>query len=125
MGNDRDAIERTVQLYMDGVAAGDAAKLKQAFHEDARMFGFLGQRYDVPIADMIEMVVGQPADTGSYKGRIVSVSQTGDAAVVEVAEDGFWGTLSFVDYFSLSKIDGTWKIVNKVFAHTGGELPEA
>jgi Putative lumazine-binding len=30
---------------------------------------------------------------------------------------------SFVDYFTLAKIDGVWKIVNKVFAHTGGEMP--
>jgi hypothetical protein len=33
------------------------------------------------------------------------------------------GTLSFTDFFSLSRIDGEWKIVNKTFAHTGGEPP--
>jgi len=41
-----------------------------------------------------------------------------------VVEEGYWGTVSFVDYLSLAKIDGTWKIVNKLFAHTGGEPPE-
>jgi uncharacterized protein (TIGR02246 family) len=125
MGTDSEAIEQTVQLYIDGVATGDADKLKRAFHDDARMFGFLGQRYDVPIGEMIEMIVAQPADTGSYKGTIADVRQTGDAAIVEVTEEGFWGTLSFVDYFSLAKFDATWKIVNKVFAHTGGEMPQA
>jgi Putative lumazine-binding len=42
---------------------------------------------------------------------------------VTLEEDGCWGNLSFVDYFTLAKIDGTWKIVNKTFAHTGGEMP--
>ena len=59
----------TVQLYIDGVATGDAAKLEQAFHQDARMYGALdGQRYDIPISEMIKMVESQPANTdGSFR----------------------------------------------------------
>jgi hypothetical protein len=33
------------------------------------------------------------------------------------------GNVSFVDFMSLARIDGAWKIVNKTFAHTGGEPP--
>jgi hypothetical protein len=40
-----------------------------------------------------------------------------------IEETGFWGTLSFTDFFALSRFDGEWKIVNKTFAHTGGEPP--
>ncbi len=40
-----------------------------------------------------------------------------------VAEEGYWGSVSFIDYFQLAQIDGTWKIVSKLFAHTGGEPP--
>ena len=47
-----------------------------------------------------------------------------DAAFATVAEEGCWGTVSFTDYLSLARINGTWKIVNKLFAHTGGEPPE-
>jgi hypothetical protein len=32
--------------------------------------------------------------------------------------------VSFIDYLSLSRINGRWKIVSKLFAHTGGEPPE-
>ena len=110
----------TVQLYIDGVGAGDAAKLEQAFHPDARMYGAVdGQRYDVPISEMITMIAAQPADTDGS----VDVAEEGDAAVVTIEEHGFWGVLSFVDYFSLARIDGSWKIVNKTFAQTGGSLP--
>lgn len=51
--DDHDDICRVVQLYIDGAAKGDVSKLKEAFHKDARMFGgFMGTRYDVPIAEL-------------------------------------------------------------------------
>ena len=114
----------TVQLYIDGVAKGDAAKLEQAFHQDARMYGAVdGQRYDIPISEMIKMIEAQPADAdGTFSASVRSVDEEGDAATVTIEEHGFWGVLSFVDYFSLARIDGSWKIVNKTFAQTGGSL---
>lgn len=49
MVDDYDAICRTVQLCLDGEATGDANKLREAFHEDARIFGSLaGDRFDGP-----------------------------------------------------------------------------
>lgn len=122
---DFDAIAHVVQLCLDGEATGDVDKLREAFHEDARMFGSLaGERYDVPISGLMEMSASSPADTGHYRSRILSVHQTGDAALAIVAEEGYWGTVSFIDYLSLSRINGRWQIVNKLFAHTGGEPPE-
>jgi Putative lumazine-binding len=35
-----------------------------------------------------------------------------------------FGSLAGVDYLSLTKVGGEWKIVSKLFAHTGGEPPE-
>ena len=84
----------------------------------------MGTRYDVPIAELFRLSESKPADTGKYRGRIISVSQTGDVAFAVVAEDGFWGTVSFVDYFLLTRIEGKWKITCKTFAHTGGEPPK-
>ena len=121
---DRVAIERVVHLYIDGAAKGDADKLRQAFHEDARMFGSVGgNRIDVPIGQMIEMAVAGPMDSGgNYDATIAAVEQVGDAATVRLEESGCWGTASFVD-FSLSRFESGWKIVNKTFAHTGGDVP--
>ena len=121
---DYDAIRQVVQLCLDGEAKGDVAKLQEAFHEDARMFGDLGgTRYDVPIQGLFDMAADGPADTGNYHARILSVTQVGDAATAVVVEEGYWGTVSFVDFLSLCRINGTWKIVNKTFAHTGGQPP--
>jgi hypothetical protein len=125
--SEREAIERIVQLYINGASKGDVAKLNEAFHPDARMFGSLGgERVDVPISEMIAMSESQPLESdGSYRATVRTLEQVGDAATVTISEEGCWGGVSFVDFFSLSKINGTWKIVNKTFAHTGGQPRES
>src|ERR671938_886267 len=123
--SDYDAIHRVLQLCTEGEAKGDVTKLQEAFHPDARMFGSLaGTRYTVPIAELFELAQSAPADTGNYRSRVLSVQQTGDAAVGVVAEEGYWGTVSFIDYFLLARIEGNWKIVCKLFEHIRGEPPE-
>jgi hypothetical protein len=122
---ERDAIAAVVQLYIDGSADGDASTLEQAFHPDARMYGSLsGQRMDIPIAELYKLIEGNPMNSaGNYEASVTSIDQAEDAAVARLDESGCWGSVSFVDFFSLAKIDGSWQIVNKVFAHTGGEMP--
>ena len=122
---EREAIEAAVQSYVDGASSGDATKLKEAFHPEAWMFGSVGeQRFDMPISQMIDMAASQPMDVnGSYSARVTSVEQVGDAATAVLEETGCWGAVSFVDIFALARIEGSWKIVNKTFAHTGGEMP--
>lgn len=114
-----------VDLYIQGVAQGDADVIGAAFHADARMFGALGdQRVDMPISDMINMVTAQPADVdGTFKATVRSIEEHGDIATAIVDEENFWGSMSFTDIFSLAHIDGSWVIVNKVFTHTGGTPP--
>jgi hypothetical protein len=124
---DVEAIAAVVQLYIDGCAKGDIAKLVRAFHPDAQMYGAIGdQRFDVPMTEFFKIITATPGGTGGgFRARISSLAHVGDAATATVIEEGFWGTLSFVDLLSLSCSDGRWRIVNKTFAHTGGELPAA
>src|SRR6266540_4542527 len=124
-GSDTAQITHAVDLYVEGMRDGDGAKLSEAFHPQAWMFGSLGgTRFDEPIGELIAMVDGHSVDVdGSYQARVVSVDQAGDAAYAVLEEQGCWGTVSFTDFFTLAQIDGAWKIVNKTFAHTGGEPP--
>ena len=63
---DYDAIQRVVQLCLDGEAKGDVAQLKEDFHSEARMFGELaGTRYDVPIQVLFDMAAEAPVDTAN------------------------------------------------------------
>jgi hypothetical protein len=125
IGSEKAEITRAVDLYVEGVRTGDAAKLREAFHPHAWMFGSVaGTRYDEPIGELIALVEEHPADVdGSFQARVVSVEQVGDAAFVVLEEEGFWGTLSMTDVFTLVQIDGMWRIANKTFAHTAGEPP--
>ena len=116
-----EAIATVVRLYIEGAANGDAAKLKEAFHEHARIFGSLGgTRYDRGLDEMIELETSAPMNSdGRFSAHITSIVQ----ATVE--EDGCWGTVSFTSFLSLAKVDGRWQIVAKVFAHVSGALPQA
>jgi hypothetical protein len=77
-----DQITRTVNLYVEGCRDGDAAKLREAFHPEARMWGsMMGQRYDEPIEEMIALVDGKPVDVdGSYHAHVTAIEQTDDVA---------------------------------------------
>ena len=120
-----EQITQTLDRYVESVRNGDAAKMRDVFHPEARMWGsLLGERYDEPIDALFAMSDGKPADVdGSYKATITSIEQHGDVATAVLAEEGVWGSVSVVDFFALARIDGAWKIVNKSFIHTGGELP--
>jgi hypothetical protein len=121
--DDHDAIAAIVQMYIDGSTQGDAAKLTEGFHPDAQMYGAVGDdRYDEPITEYVKLMADSPGGE-TLRARITSIVQAGDAASATVVEDGFWGTLSFVTFLTLSRIEGRWRIVNKTFAHTGGEMP--
>jgi hypothetical protein len=116
-------VRAVVQLYIDG-ARGDAAKLNEAFHPDARMFGHIGEMATyVPIGDFIGMVASSPSMAGAnYSADIRTVDVVGDAGVAVLVEHDYLGC-DFVDYFTVARIQGRWWITNKTYAHTGGSMP--
>jgi hypothetical protein len=120
-----DAIVKVLELAMSAAAAGKVGDLRKAFHDDARMFGEVhGKRYDAPIKEFFELCEAHPLGKGGqYRSRIVSITRAGAAAIATVTEDGCWGTASFVDFFTVTRIGGAWKITNKTFAYTGGAIP--
>jgi hypothetical protein len=121
--NDLDEVTRLIQLYIDG-ANGDVAKLKEAFHPDARMMGHIGpmETY-VPIDQFFAMIGAQPGSAGpNYKATIRTIDLVGDAGVAVLVEHDYLGC-DFVDYFAVARIGGRWQITNKTYAHTGGEPP--
>jgi hypothetical protein len=122
---DFDEISQVMNTLLEGESAGDVGKLKSVFHPDARMFGQAeGRRYDLAISEYFDFAASAPANSeGNYRARVLSIQQTGDAAIVTAVEENCWGSVAFIDYFSLSRFAGEWKVVNKTFAHTGGKMP--
>lgn len=115
---DYDEIVRVVQLYVDGWSTHDVAKLKEAFHQNALIFfteadGTLFQ--DV----MWNCFAWDGEDPHTIHGRIISVQQAGDIAVVLLGFDNTANPEScWVDLHSLLRIEGVWKIMNKTATHS-------
>ena len=122
--DDLAAVRALIQLYIDG-SNGDTAKLEQAFHGDARMFGRIGDNPtgSGPIADFISYIGENPGNAGpNYLAYVRTIDLSGDAGVAVLVETDYLGH-DFVDYFSVARIDGVWKITNKTYAEVGLTQP--
>jgi hypothetical protein len=115
--DDYDEIVRVMQLYIDGANDNDVEKFKEAFHEDAWIFGIDpdGKQFKGLISQIYHWWATPPS--WEVVGRIVSVTQVGDAAAVQLV----WQralTEEWIDFHNLLRIDGVWKITNKTATHS-------
>jgi hypothetical protein len=114
---DEAAIRQTVQYYFDGGKNRDSVALRKAFHPKARMlFAKDGELVVVPIGEYIARVATErlkPGEVDSTRRRVTSVDIAGDAAIARLELERPDALLT--DYMSLLKVDGRWKIVNKIF----------
>lgn len=115
---DEAAVRATLQHYIQGHATGDAAHMRLAFHPAARLFWSSADTLATRTSDeyIARMSGGKPAAdeaTGVRKRRIESVDVTGNAAIGKIVLD--YPDAYIVDYMSLLKTNGEWKIINKIF----------
>ncbi len=112
--NDQDLIAKVVQHYIDGARSGKGDDMKPAFHEDATIFGYVGPDL---FAGPIQNLFAWNDDNGpatELEDRIASIDVTGTVATVRLELEN-WTGFRFTDLFTLLKVDGDWKIMNKVF----------
>lgn len=109
-----DAIAQTIQQYIDGGKTGHTEEMKKAFHPDATIFGYVGpDLFAGPIQGLFDWNDRNGAAT-DLQGRIASIDVVESVATVRLELDN-WGVHRFTDMFTLLKVDGQWKIMNKVF----------
>ena len=112
--DDYDAITKVLQHYIDGAKAGKGALMKPAFHDDATIFGYVGpDLFAGPIQGLYDWndANGPAVDIVS---RIVNIEVVETVASVRLESDN-WTGMRFTDFFNLLKVDGKWKIMNKIF----------
>ena len=112
--NDQDLIAKVIQHYINGARSGKGDDMKPAFHEDATVFGYVGPDL---FAGPIQNLFAWNDDNGpatELEDRIASIDITGTVATVRLELDNWTGS-RFTDLFTLLKVDGDWKIMNKVF----------
>jgi hypothetical protein len=109
-----DAIKKTIQHYVDGARSGRGADMKPAFHRDATLFGFVGpDLFAGPIQGLFDWT-DQNGPAQEIQSRITSIDSCDTIAVARVETDN-WSGHRFTDLFTLLKLDGEWKVMNKVF----------
>ena len=115
---DEAAVRAALEHYLAGHATGDGKHHSMVFHPESKLFFNSDGKFATRTsAEYIAGSSGKPAaDESRRKRRIAMVDVTGDAAVAKIELD--YPTAFFTDYFTLLKVDGEWKIVNKTF-HRG------
>jgi hypothetical protein len=114
MVEEYDAITRTIQHYIDGAKSGRGDDMKPGFHQDATIFGYVGpDLFAGPIQGLFDWV-DQNDPASELELRIASIDIAGTTATARLEMDN-WGEHRFTDMFTLLKVDGEWKIMNKVF----------
>jgi Putative lumazine-binding len=112
--NEYDAIANIIQCYIDGAKSGQGDDMKPAFHPDATIFGYVkNDLFAGPIQKLFDFN-DQNGPALEIQPRIVSIDLIGTVATVRLEID-HWTGHRFTDLFTLLKIDGKWKIMNKVF----------
>lgn len=116
--NDKAQIENVVQLYVDSMDESNPDKVKQAFHINAKVVGYLhGDFMEMSVDDFSDFVASQqpsPKEKGeNVVFEILSCEIEGATASVKV-RDKYLG-ITFLDTLSFIKIDSEWKLYNKLF----------
>lgn len=112
--SDYDSITAVVQSYIDGAVSGIGNVMKPAFHADATIFGYIGDDlFAGPIQKLFDWndANGPAIDLVS---KIASIDVIGSIASVRLETEN-WTGHTFTDLFNLLKVDGEWKIMNKIF----------
>ena len=116
--NDQEQIETVVKLYIESMDESNPDKVKKAFHENAKVVGFLhGDLLQLSVNDFAGFVASQqpsPKEKGEdVEFEILTCEIEGTTALVKI-RDKYLG-ITFLDTLSFLKADGEWKIYNKLF----------
>ncbi len=112
--SDKEEIEETVQHYINGAISGKGADMQPAFHDDATIFGYIGEDlFEGPIKNLFDWN-DENGPATDLVATITNIDIEGTVATVRLELDN-WTGHKFTDFFTLLKFEGNWKIMNKVF----------
>lgn len=113
--DEQEAVKKPLQLYILAHATGKGEYILQAFSPDAKiMFVRDGKYTQLTRDEFAARFSGKPEPDEAQRVRhIASIEITGSAATARIVLD--YPNVTLTDYMSLLKIDGEWKIVNKIF----------
>jgi hypothetical protein len=119
MDDDKQAIQATVQLYLDGLYEGDAEKLAASFHPTSALtYEADGKITILPRDEWLAAVRARPSPRSqglSREDEILTIDQSSPTAAFVKLKCAI-SPRFFTDYLSLLKVEGRWQVAQKVFA---------
>lgn len=117
--SDRAAIEKATQTYFDGLYEGDAEKLASVFHPTSVLtFEQDGKLVELTRDQWLDGVRSRPSSKAKGLARedaILLFDQSSPTTAFVKVKCQI-PPRYFTDYLSFVKIDGEWKVAQKVFA---------
>lgn len=112
---EKEAVKVPLDNYIKAQATGDGEIMKKALHTEGNMIWIREGKYSTrSFTEFIAGFTGKAAvDEDKRKRSIESIDIAGNAASAKIILD--YPAVRFVDYMTLLKISGEWKIVSKVF----------
>lgn len=111
-------LAQAMELYFDGFYEGDVETLKKVFHPDCHLIsGAGGSLANDPMEAVYARVRGRakPSAAGQARyDRILSIDLAGPETALVTCRIGLEPKL-YTDYLNFVKLDGTWRIVSKVY----------
>tara|TARA_B100001996_G_scaffold377112_1_gene359267 strand:+ start:568 stop:942 length:375 start_codon:yes stop_codon:yes gene_type:complete len=116
--DDQQQIENVINSYIDSMNESDADMVKDAFHNNAKITGYLhGELMQLSTEEFAGFVSSQqpsPKENGeNIEFDILSIEIEGSIAYVKI-RDKYLG-ITFLDILSLLKEGDNWSIYNKLF----------
>jgi hypothetical protein len=108
-------IRAVVGVYFRGHATANADTMRAAFLPTAHIEGIRNGTFTSWTVDQyVAGFRGTPAQDEASRTRIIdTIDRVGSAAMVKATLKH--GPTTFTDYFVLLKVDGQWRIANKVY----------
>ena len=118
MSEDKNKILEAIQLYFDSMYESSEEKVRQVFHKDAKITGYMqGSLMEQSVDSFAKFVASQtPSAAEKNEEKLLetlSLEVVGSTAVARV-RDGYLGMV-FQDTLSFLKIGEDWVIYNKLF----------
>ena len=117
--NENISIESVIQDYFKGYTGAEAELVAKAFHPETRLYSVdadASEKLDrTELAGWLENLSARNAkgDVRAAEQTISQIDITGSAAVAKVILT--FSKFRFTDYLSLLRIEGSWKIIGKIY----------
>ncbi|HEY8548621.1 MAG TPA: nuclear transport factor 2 family protein [Vicinamibacterales bacterium] len=114
-------VRAALNHYLQGHATGDPAHMRKAFLPTAHIEGIRDGRFvSWTLDEYCALFNGRPApDEATRRRTIDQIDINGTAAMARATL--VHGPTTFTDYFVLLKVDGEWRIANKVYTMRSAE----